>query len=497
MGASTVASQRPLPFPDTQSTRYPSHASPAMSTILRDSHVGPRPASPLTGVTPRLPSLTASSSIPPPPSSSSTDRNAGAPITSVLTAPSGAVSDGFPPSGGAHSGYPHTSQAGGHPLYFASHMTGSWPTPGLSQPSAYTYSNSNSGAPAPGPLAQPSYHRAAQSYGSGSSPFHQHFPGRASSSAPSGETIAAPQSYLDQQGFQSPVGVGGAGAGGGGNLGSPLNGPGNQESGLTQPMLRNSTANTPRQAGPGQNTPAGGSAAAQEGSSYRPPPTPTNYYSHSSAPPQPPFTTAYAPTVTQPSPTNPPPATSSPSIPRGPSSIPAVAPPLQYPGGRAYPPTSIASYASYSAIPGPVLSNMHHPGGALAMVGSMSGLSSYSHHPGLPPHHPHHVYVHPGGPSPQSERPFKCNTCPQAFNRNHDLKRHQRIHLAVKPFGCGDCDKRFSRKDALKRHRLVKGCGGASPPDGMAGGNERSSKDRVPPRDGDAEGSPRMKTEGP
>jgi uncharacterized Zn-finger protein len=30
------------------------------------------------------------------------------------------------------------------------------------------------------------------------------------------------------------------------------------------------------------------------------------------------------------------------------------------------------------------------------------------------------------------------------------LKRHQRIHLAVKPFGCEDCEKRFSRKDALK-----------------------------------------------
>lgn len=32
------------------------------------------------------------------------------------------------------------------------------------------------------------------------------------------------------------------------------------------------------------------------------------------------------------------------------------------------------------------------------------------------------------------ERPFKCDECPQSFNRGHDLKRHKRIHLVVKPF---------------------------------------------------------------
>lgn len=57
-----------------------------------------------------------------------------------------------------------------------------------------------------------------------------------------------------------------------------------------------------------------------------------------------------------------------------------------------------------------------------------------------------------------SNRPFKCDQCFQSFNRNHDLKRHKRIHLAVKPFPCPSCEKSFSRKDALKRHILVKGC---------------------------------------
>ncbi|KAL7412001.1 hypothetical protein BDY24DRAFT_334114, partial [Mrakia frigida] len=53
---------------------------------------------------------------------------------------------------------------------------------------------------------------------------------------------------------------------------------------------------------------------------------------------------------------------------------------------------------------------------------------------------------------------FKCDQCAQSFNRNHDLKRHKRIHLDLKPFKCAKCDKSFSRKDALRRHWLVKGC---------------------------------------
>lgn len=48
------------------------------------------------------------------------------------------------------------------------------------------------------------------------------------------------------------------------------------------------------------------------------------------------------------------------------------------------------------------------------------------------------------------EKPHQCDQCPTAFTRNHDLKRHKRIHWAVKPYPCDGCDKAFSRKDALK-----------------------------------------------
>jgi hypothetical protein len=96
-----------------------------------------------------------------------------------------------------------------------------------------------------------------------------------------------------------------------------------------------------------------------------------------------------------------------------------------------------------------------------------------------------HFMGHPQHQQPAAnDRPFKCDQCPQSFNRNHDLKRHKRIHLAVKPFPCNHCDKSFSRKDALKvcpghyidecmewmlmseqRHILVKGCGKAAADD--------------------------------
>ncbi|KAL2269523.1 hypothetical protein VTJ83DRAFT_1707 [Remersonia thermophila] len=496
MGASTIGPQRPPPFPDPlpQSTRYySSYASDIMNSMPNDGRLGARPPSPLTaGPAPSrpqppslAPAITHLSSDP------ESARDARAPRSSILTA-SGGVPDPFAQPPGGHAGSPNPSQPGGSSLW--GHMTGSWPTPGLSQQhSAYTYGTSGSTGPGPsGPLAPPPYNRAAAAtagppYGSAQpSPSQHHFPGRSASSASNPESQPQqpqpPTPYQEQQGFPSPLGVGGAGTGPGapGGLGSPLNAPaGNTSSGLSHPYLAatRQTSSGQSATGQGQGSSAG---PGPEGASYRPPPPPSsgNYYQQTSTQPQQQTSfPAYVSSATQPpQPHSIAPATTSGSLSRS-GSIPALAaagapvtPSLQYSTGPGRP--TMGPYAPYSSVPGPggpILSNLHNPHGPLSLVGGPGPtLSSYSHHhhPHHPlSHHPHHhsLYMHHPAqpPTPPAERPFKCTEsgCMQAFNRNHDLKRHQRIHLAVKPFGCEDCEKRFSRKDALKRHRLVKGCG--------------------------------------
>lgn len=113
-------------------------------------------------------------------------------------------------------------------------------------------------------------------------------------------------------------------------------------------------------------------------------------------------------------------------------------------------------YPSYSlpAMPGPAMSNLHSPGSQMAMVGQHSGMLPMTFNSGYAAHPHQGIYGQPRTQSPaqaaQNDRPFRCDSCPQSFHRNHDLKRHKRIHLAVKPFPCPYCDKSFSRKDALK-----------------------------------------------
>ncbi|KAI0379139.1 hypothetical protein F5Y04DRAFT_135783 [Hypomontagnella monticulosa] len=139
---------------------------------------------------------------------------------------------------------------------------------------------------------------------------------------------------------------------------------------------------------------------------------------------------------------------------------------------------------SYPSLPptmgGAVLSNMQNPGGQVALIGGMGSVPhgySQGHLMGT-----HAMYAH-GQPNHQQDRPFKCDQCPQSFNRNHDLKRHKRIHLAIKPFPCTFCEKSFSRKDALKRHRLVKGCGkGMDSPNGVSNGSPREEIKHDPDR---------------
>lgn len=123
---------------------------------------------------------------------------------------------------------------------------------------------------------------------------------------------------------------------------------------------------------------------------------------------------------------------------------PLSAPPLQhgYPGRFS---------SGYHAAHGPVLTNLSNPNGPPMLVGGMpQGLMGFNSGHSASLQHMYSNSPHPSSQPAHNDRPFKCDQCPQSFNRNHDLKRHKRIHLAVKPFPCGHCEKSFSRKDALK-----------------------------------------------
>ncbi|KAE8355736.1 hypothetical protein BDV28DRAFT_27750 [Aspergillus coremiiformis] len=204
-------------------------------------------------------------------------------------------------------------------------------------------------------------------------------------------------------------------------------------------------------------------------------------------------------------PSNDPYMTKSSSAPSYPGIQPMSNPPGSYaPYGQTglgiHPPARVASnppphhlnyqrqpWPSYSlpAMNGPVMTNVHNPNGQMSFMGnlqpSLIGFNS-GHVASMQQLYGGHA-PHPGHPSgPTNDRPFKCDQCPQSFNRNHDLKRHKRIHLSVKPFPCIHCDKSFSRKDALKRHILVKGCGkdvssDAHPPKSESESTKQEDKD--------------------
>ena len=175
----------------------------------------------------------------------------------------------------------------------------------------------------------------------------------------------------------------------------------------------------------------------------RPPPTPTYSYGSSSTPQQSAF-----PAFSQPSPTQQSPITSG-----GPSS--RISPISgSHPNTMQPPPGSSnwnRPYNNYNlpGLSGQLMQNSLHSSNGPMMLGQMS-MQAYPH-PGMQTHQMYSMNQGAGaGATHPNDKPCKCDQCPTSFNRNHDLKRHKRIHMTVKPFPCEDCEKRFSRKDALK-----------------------------------------------
>jgi len=342
--------------------------------------------------------------------------------SSVLTPPPGVTTDGISPMSSANT--PSSQSSGAMSSYsYAQH--GAWPTPGSN--SSYTYGSSN---PSNQPLSSSYGNRGSVYQPSPSMPYS----GSRSSQSPAiGQEGLPPPPYDAQvQNTFSPS-QGGSGAG---NQPSAVPGQASLPSQGQQPQSAMMSSQSPAQSQPQQQPPASAPSHVDYAHS-RPPPT-QSYYPPSSTPQQSTFP-SYAPP--QQSPGHHSPTTSG----VGQRSVSAMSQPTGMAPPQPYRPPTYQH--QYPAMPqhqmgGPIMSNLTNPGGQMSLVPGM-GV----------PHHgygqmPPHIYGHP--PQAQQERPFKCDQCTQSFNRNHDLKRHRRIHLAVKPFPCTFCEKSFSRKDALK-----------------------------------------------
>ena len=431
---------------DIPSTRDPCHLPPIISPSRNDRRVGPHQATaaaPSTAATP-----TTSSSFPnafpysqPIPQSSSTipsSRTTSIASSSILTPTSGIASDGLSPSSGANSSGSQSTQGGGSLFYQPPMTTGSWHSAASHHPE-YTYAHANSASGSSPVVSQPFSQR--QTMFGGVSPSIPQFPGRNSSSSTNGDNLPSPATYQGQSPFPASLGSS-SGPTLGSNFSQAPGAPAHPA--LSQPMLNPQNPSVTQPPTPTQQAGTPVATRGQDGPSYRQPPTPNSYYPPSSTPQQGSFPAF--PGQPHHSPTTHSPTTSSGNPSRGLGGLSSgMGSSLPYGATRGPHMPSLGSYASPYQMPGPVMSNVHHPGAPLSMVGGMHGLQPY-HHQMVG--HGHHMYSSHG--PPPGDRPFKCDQCPQSFNRNHDLKRHKRIHLAVKPFPCTFCDKSFSRKDALK-----------------------------------------------
>ncbi|KAK4187287.1 hypothetical protein QBC35DRAFT_385142 [Podospora australis] len=366
---------------------------------------------------------------------------------SILTPTSGTTSDVLSPgvNGGSFQ----------HPgMLYAGNMSGAWPTP---QNPGYVYSNANASNGLP-PLS----HSTMPLYKPLDSSPRTHNTAAGTSSTctngTNGDNQPNTPSYQDRPAFPGP----------------------SHTSGLAQPSIAAQTPIGSQPPAPGYSAPSS-QAVGQDGTGYRNASLSSPHYSHATSPHGTAFP-SYSPSLSHhQSPTNHSPTTSlAPPI-RGSGSIPDMVPPGGFNQGRSPYPVMppVTTYVAYPPMPHAVMSNLGQPGAPLTMIHS---------HPSFGPYHgmhhqPHSYWIGPSHLPPQQERPFKCDQCPQSFNRNHDLKRHKRIHLSVKPFPCNYCDKSFSRKDALKRHKLVKGCGDAVRPDDSDAGTQNTPMDTDGDRD--------------
>lgn len=334
-------------------------------------------------------------------------------VSSVLTPPSN--NDGLSPlSSGVNSGSSQSSSSGVPPY----NPMGYWPGP----QSQYTFS---SAPQMPAPFAQNSLYMGRPLYSPGMS-----YQGQRSGNSPAtnGESLPPPPYDLNLPPFPTASSMNAPSGGSQTNL--PTLAPQQQQQQMTNTMMNSQQ--------PASQNPQQSVNHAPENYGGRPPPTPTYNYAPSSTPQQSSF-----PAYTHPSPTQQSPITSGPPQNRI-SPVSANHPQSMQPPPQHYQRPPFPPYA-LPAMSGPIMSNVHSPGNQMQMVGGMN-MGGYSQQ-----HMGQHMYLgHPSQQQQQNDRPFKCDQCPQSFNRNHDLKRHKRIHLAVKPFPCGHCEKSFSRKDALK-----------------------------------------------